>query len=108
MLDATRIHDGVKVVLKRVRAMGDEIRIALYLSSDKLRSDPRNRTVPILDVIPVHDDPEVVFLVTPYLHEFHSPPFHCRAEFIEAIRQFLQVCSAVWNYVPTCMLNVLP
>jgi hypothetical protein len=91
VLDATRIFDGVKVVLKRILAMGDEFRIAMHLSSAKMRSDPRNRTVPILDVIPIHGNTEEVFLVMPYLREFHSPPFHCQAEFIESIRQLLQV-----------------
>ena len=89
MLDATRIHDGEKVVLKRVLAMGEEIRIALHLSPIQMRSDPRNRTVSVLDVIPVHNDPEVVFLVLPYLRGFHSPPFHhdCQGESVEAFRQ---------------------
>jgi hypothetical protein len=95
VLDATRIQDGGKVVLKRVRAMGDEIRIALHLSSPHMRSDPRNRTVPILDVVPIHGHPEEVFLVMPYLRQFHSPPFHCRAEFIEALRQFFQVSTLI-------------
>ena len=95
MLDATRIHDGAKVVLKRVLAEGDEIRISLHLSSAQMRSDARNRTVPILDVIPVNGHTEEVFLVMPYLRQFHSPPFHCRAEFIEALRKLLQVRSRI-------------
>ncbi|KIM88362.1 hypothetical protein PILCRDRAFT_255096 [Piloderma croceum F 1598] len=90
VLDAIRIHDGIKVVLKRVPATTDEIGITLHLSSAHMRSDPRNRTVHILDVIPIrYDDEEYVFLVMPYLREFDSPPFHCRSEFVEALRQLL-------------------
>ena len=92
-MDATTT-DGVKVVLKRVRAASDEIRIALHLSSATMRSDPRNRSVPVLAVVSLQDD-ENVLIVMPYLRPFHSPPFHCRGEFIEALRQFLKVRIAV-------------
>ena len=91
MLDAIRIRDGIKVVLRRVPAMGDKIGIALHLPSIHMRSALRNRTVHILDVVPIHNDDEHIFLVMPYLREFYSPPFHCRAEFVEALRQLLQV-----------------
>jgi hypothetical protein len=87
--------------------MGDEIHIALYLSSPQMRSDPRNRTVVILDVIPIHGDSEQVILVMPYLRQFHSPPFHCRAEFVEAMRQFIQVGRHGSNYRLTCILNFI-
>ena len=106
MLDATRIRDRAKVVLKRVLNMGDEIRIALNLSSSRMRSDPRNRAVPVLDVIPIHNQTEEVLLVTPYLHRFDSPPFHCQAEFIEAVRQFLEVRSGDSNDCLICMLTL--
>jgi hypothetical protein len=90
VLDATRVTDGVKVVLKRVHSDGDEVQIALHLSSVEMSSDPRNRTVPILDVITLPDD-KYVLLVMPYLRIFNTPPFHCRGEVVEALRQLLQV-----------------
>jgi hypothetical protein len=91
VLDATRVTDGVKVVLKRVHSDGDEVQIALHLSSVEMSSDPRNRTVPILDVITLPDD-KYILLVMPYLRVFNTPPFHCRGEVVEALRQFLQAC----------------
>jgi len=96
VLDATQIKDGVKVVLKRVPSAGNEVEIALYLSSAEMRSNPRNRMVLILDVITLLDD-KYVLLVMPYLRIFNTPPFHCRMEFVEAIRQFLQVCLPVYS-----------
>ena len=90
-MDATT-KDGVKVVLKRVRAMSSEVRIALYLSSPQMRADPRNRSVPILDIVYIPDEMDTVLIVMPYLRRFHEPPFHCRGEVIEALRQFLKVC----------------
>ena len=99
VLDAIRIHDGIKVVLKRVPATTDEIGITLHLTSAHMRSDPRNRTVHILDVIPIrHNDEEHVFLVMPYLRQFDSPPFHCRSEFVESLRRLLQVCKLDFKY----------
>ena len=118
-MDAIRIEDGFKVVLKRVPAASDEIRIALHLSSDRMRSDTRNHTVPILDVIHLPDDKANVLLVMPYLRTFHTPPFHCRSEVVEALRQFLQVhisvrfsdrvCSLPSCRVSSsCMSKILP
>jgi len=91
ILDAIRVNDGVKVVLKRVPAPSDELSIASYLSSAKMRSDPRNHTVPIIDIVNLLDDRANVLLVMPYLRIFDTPPFHCRGEVVEALRQFLQV-----------------
>ncbi|KAJ7148050.1 hypothetical protein C8R43DRAFT_1069138 [Mycena crocata] len=68
-LDATRVYNGEKVVLKRVSTVGgdSELRIATLLSSETLRSDRRNHTI-----------------------LFDDPPFHCPAEFIEAMQQYLE------------------
>lgn len=77
-------------MLKRIPSEGDELQIALYLSSVEMRSNSRNRTVPILDIIALPDD-KYVLLVMPFLRVFNTPPFHCRWEVVEALRQFLQV-----------------
>lgn len=95
VLDAIRIKDDSRVVLKYVLAKGNEHQIALYLSTSQLRSDPRNRTVPLVEVISLPSDNDHVLLVMPYLRVFNKPRFHCRGEVIDALRQFLQV-SCVW------------
>jgi hypothetical protein len=92
VLDATRVKDGSQVVLKRISVPSDELHIALYLSSANMRSDPRNHTISIIDVVTLPNDKEHVLIVMPYHHIFDSPPFHCCAEVVEAFRQFLQVC----------------
>lgn len=92
MLDAVRIEDNYKVVLKKVRTQTDEIPVARYLSSNELRADSRNRTMPLLDIIPIPADDEHCLIVMPLLREFWTPPFKNRGEVIEALRQFLQVC----------------
>ncbi|KAJ7447556.1 kinase-like domain-containing protein [Mycena galericulata] len=88
-LDAIRTSDGMKVVLKKVPTDGEELRIAAILSTPRLRSDPRNHTIPILEVITVPNE-SWTLLVMPYCRRFDDPPFHCRAEFIEAMRQYLE------------------
>jgi hypothetical protein len=90
-MDAFRIRDNIKVTLKLVPTGTEQIPIALYLSSDPLLSDRRNRTVRILDVVPLPDDDEWGLLVMPFLREFDDPPFQSRVECVEALRQMLEV-----------------
>ncbi|KAJ7186572.1 kinase-like domain-containing protein [Mycena filopes] len=89
VLDATRIEDGKKVILKYVPTDGPECEIIKHLSSPVLRADPRNRTIPLLGVLPMPDSPWT-FLVMPYCRRFNYPPFHCRNEFVEAMTQFME------------------
>lgn len=107
-MDAIRIEDGSKVVLKRIVAESKEYQIASHLSTPKMRLDPRNRAVPVIDIIPLTDDESPnhdVFLVMPYLRTIEKPRFHCRGEVVDAFHQFLQVKLASNHYskcVPNC------
>ncbi|KAJ7151665.1 hypothetical protein C8R46DRAFT_490288 [Mycena filopes] len=89
VLDAVRISDGSKVVLKRVRTCMPEIGLGLYLNSPELHH-PHNRTFRLLDVIPLPDDDSFALLVMPYLRDFRRPIFLKLQEVIEAMRQFLE------------------
>ncbi|KAK7014216.1 kinase domain-containing protein [Favolaschia claudopus] len=88
VMDAARASDGRKVILKHIESDGNEMDIIKFLDSPPARKDPRNRTIPVLDIIPI---PETSwsFLVMPYCREFNTPPFHCRNEFVAAMDQFL-------------------
>ncbi|KAJ7220162.1 kinase-like domain-containing protein [Mycena pura] len=83
-LDALCIKDNQKVVLKRV----DEKELNIFRYLDALRSDARNHTIPLLDVIP-YTGTEWTFVVMPYCRLFDSPPFHCRGEFVDAMKQYI-------------------
>ncbi|KAJ7435028.1 kinase-like domain-containing protein [Mycena galericulata] len=87
VLDAVRIQDDLKVVLKRVETDSQELKISKHLSS---LSGPRNHTIPLLDIIPLPPNKSSSILVMPYTRRFNHPAFHCRAEFIEAMQQFLE------------------
>lgn len=90
MLDAIRIADGSKVVLKCILAGGNEHRTISYFSSLEMRSYIRNRTVPVIQFIALPSTSDVL-LVMPYLRQFDTPPFHRCSEVLDALRQFLQV-----------------
>ncbi|KAF7301090.1 Protein kinase domain-containing protein [Mycena indigotica] len=88
-LDAVRVSDNTKVVVKRFPTNSREATIHRYLDSPELRSDPRNHTIPLLDVMVMPDTPWS-FLVTPYAREIDYPPFHCRLEFVECMTQYIE------------------
>ncbi|KAJ7087951.1 kinase-like domain-containing protein [Mycena belliarum] len=90
ILDAVRMTDNAKVVVKLVPTDSAELHIVNFLSDENKRSDPRNRTIPILDIFLYTDSPEYTFMVMPYMRRFNYPPFHCRGEFVDAMRQFLE------------------
>jgi hypothetical protein len=91
VIDAVRVEDDVKVILKHVPTTTQELPTARYLSSEALLSDPRNRAVRILDVILLPGDDKWALLVMPYLRQFDDPHFQFRAECVEFFRQSLRV-----------------
>ena len=91
MIDAIHITDNRKVVFKRVSTSDDEIPIALFLSSDEMRKDPRNCAVPILDVILIPGDDEHALLVMPHLLHFEELPFRRLGEVCEMALRLLEV-----------------
>ncbi|RDB27934.1 hypothetical protein Hypma_002169 [Hypsizygus marmoreus] len=90
LLDGVRVRDGTKVVFKCVPTSTEEIPVARFLTSPSLMSDPRNRSVPILDIILLPDDDSQALIVMPLLLHFNRLPFRRVGEFAEAMRQYLQ------------------
>ncbi|KAF7306340.1 Protein kinase domain-containing protein [Mycena indigotica] len=90
VLDAIRVEDGAKVVLKRVDTRRIELSLIQYLNSPNCRHHAHNRTALLLDTIPVPDDDNTALIVIPFLRVFNSPIFRHLQEVVEALRQFLQ------------------
>lgn len=88
VLDAVRTVDGLTVVLRKATTWSDEVPILQRLND--LHSDPRNRTVPILDTILLPDSDEHVLLVIPLLHSYYDPPFTSPAQVVQALLQLLE------------------
>ncbi|KAH9478399.1 hypothetical protein JR316_0008853 [Psilocybe cubensis] len=94
LIDAVRAHDGKRVVIKRVIVEDDNIGILKYLNQPEMLKDPRNNTVPLLDVISVPKPPgskETALIVMPILYPFFSfmYPFHHAKEVVYAMEQLL-------------------
>lgn len=68
-----------------------ETRIALMLSSDDARRDPRNRAVPVLDHFEDDEDKDIAYLVMPLLRALDDPPFLCVGDVVDFCDQVLEV-----------------
>lgn len=90
-MDATRISDGMKVMIKKTSPLTSETAVLRFLSSSPLKDDPSNHCVPVLDIFPDANDLSIVFVVMPLLREFYNPPFRTVLETIEFVRQTLKV-----------------
>lgn len=66
-------------------------RIALMLSSNGVRYDPRNHSVPILDTFQDDDDPSVSYIVMPFLKHYNHLPFEHKNEVVDLVNQLLEV-----------------
>lgn len=91
-MDAVRLSDNRTVFLKRIAKNSEELRIIRHFSSAKLRSDPKNHAIPLLEVIS-DDESQSDILVLPLLRRYNNPPFEFVDEVIEFVRQTLEVRS---------------
>lgn len=94
LIDATRISDGRKVILKVVGRGDSEVEIIRYLSQDSFLSDERNHCVPLLEVLDTGKG-DSVFLVMPLLRGFDDPEFISLDDAVEFVQQTLEVCRGV-------------
>ncbi|RPD78671.1 hypothetical protein L226DRAFT_551286 [Lentinus tigrinus ALCF2SS1-7] len=92
LLDAVRLSDNSLVALKQVSARLNphEIEVVQFLNNEKHRSDPHNHTVPILDVLPVPDDPDVTVLVMPLLRTCDEPSWRTVGEVVAFLFQVFE------------------
>ncbi|KAJ6461324.1 kinase-like domain-containing protein [Mycena sanguinolenta] len=95
VLDAVRVADDVKVVLKLAGAR--EMRLAWYFgeSLPYMEPDSRNRCVPLLETLDfealdIKHEKYKGILVFPFLRQFDDPPFCQLSEVAEAVGQFLE------------------
>ncbi|KAJ6468967.1 hypothetical protein DFH09DRAFT_1058880, partial [Mycena vulgaris] len=88
VLDATRVSDGVQVVLKIVKMASTEEAIATFLTEEP---GAEKHTLPVLEVIPMYDAPERGFLVMPCMRQCDDAPFFATVrEFTEFVEQVLE------------------
>lgn len=94
-MDATRMSDKSLVYIKRVPTDSDELKIALMLSSESLRENPRNHCVLILDHFEDEDDRTISYMVMPFLRLLDEPPFELVDQVIDFVDQILIVGASM-------------
>ena len=77
--------------MKAVERDGNEVRIAMMLSSSESLKDPMNHCVPILDYFGDPTTPGPDFMVMPLLRVFYVPDFETVGEILEFVKQTLEV-----------------
>ncbi|KAJ6492472.1 kinase-like domain-containing protein [Mycena vitilis] len=92
IMDAERISDGQKVMLKSISTERhpEEIRIARLLGSPPHKDNPLNHSIPIFEVLQDPEDDDKQILVMPLFLVFHRPIFDTVAEVIDCFRQIFE------------------
>ncbi|KAJ6618793.1 hypothetical protein B0H10DRAFT_2217291 [Mycena sp. CBHHK59/15] len=93
LMDAVRIADNSLVMLKSVRkeVSPDEANVWSFLSSDQLRSDPKNHCIPLLDVLdPPNAQQGDKILVMRFMRDFGEPDFDTVGEGVDFFQQMFE------------------
>ena len=77
--------------IKEISAGSEEHRIAEVLRQEEWTSDLRNHCVPVLNIFKDPQDPELFYLVMPFLRPMCDPQFQYVKEVIEFADQILEV-----------------
>lgn len=101
-MDATHEATGKTVYIKEVPTDGEELRIAQLVTQEEWIDDPRNHCVPVANVFKDHKDPEISYMVMPFLRPVDTPPFEYVKEIISFTDQILEVTV---NHLPTSVTN---
>ncbi|KAL1726405.1 kinase-like domain-containing protein [Schizophyllum commune] len=96
VLDAIRMSDNSPVVLRRAATWSDEVPILRRL--ERLRSDPRNRIAPLLDIFPLPDSDDELLIVMPLLRVYYDPPFSCPRQVLHALVQLLEMMQFLHDH----------
>ncbi|KAI9450986.1 kinase-like domain-containing protein [Lactarius psammicola] len=94
-MDATRLHDGKRVMLKKVfpEERPHELQISRMFSSGEVATDPHNHCVPLLDVIELSPrSGSQKLMVFPLLRPFSRPRIQTFGEFAAF---FTQICEGI-------------
>lgn len=79
-------------MLKRLKKswFPQEVPIHQYLLSEPLLSDPRNHTIPLLEVLDVPDDEDIILLVLPLFRACDDPAWLTVGEAVAFIAQIFE------------------
>ena len=91
-MDATRLRDGKRVMLKKVIPEEGPYELQISRMFSEVATNPRNHCVPLLDVITLPNSSQRL-MVTPFLRPFDNPRFQTFGEFVAFFTQVCEVCS---------------
>lgn len=106
-MDATRVRDGRRVVLKKVLPVEGphELQISQMFSSAEVATNPHNHCVPLLEVIRLSENfGSQQLMVFPLLRPFNRPRIQTFGEFAGF---FTQICEARLNTLFSCVIAIL-
>ncbi|EIW83477.1 hypothetical protein CONPUDRAFT_136476 [Coniophora puteana RWD-64-598 SS2] len=92
LMDATRISDHKRVLLKLLRPSYSryEQEIQAFFSEEPRASNPRNHCIPLLETLNVPDEDGAHILVMPILRKYDSPAFDTIGEALGCIQQIFE------------------
>ncbi|KAG8957998.1 hypothetical protein FRC03_009554 [Tulasnella sp. 419] len=90
IMDAKRLSDDSVVMMKPTPKNSSELLITSLLSSGTLRDEPRNHSVPLLEVLDDPLDPNTALMIFPLLRRANEPEFASVADCIDFIEQTLE------------------
>lgn len=98
--DATRLSDKSRVSLKLVHPSDHpfEADIGKFLSSSALSGDVNNHCVPILEVIDVPEEEDLIIIVMPLLRSWDSPPPQTVGEVVDLFSQLVEGLKFMHNH----------
>ncbi|KAJ7071939.1 hypothetical protein C8F01DRAFT_1243039 [Mycena amicta] len=89
-MDAVRLHDNTRVMLKRIPRNLHPDEVAIWQFFADLGPSPANHCVPLFEVLHPPDDPNMDIAVMPVLRRLDSPRFDSFGEAVECFRQIFE------------------
>jgi hypothetical protein len=91
LVDAIHEATGKRVYIKEVATDSEELRISQMVTQEELAGDSRNHCVPLVNVFKDQKNPNISYMVMPFLRPVDSPPFETVKEIIKFTDQILEV-----------------
>lgn len=93
LVDAIHEATGKPVYIKEVATDSEELRISRLLTQEEWADDSRNHCVPLKRVFEDPRNPNVSYMVMPFLRSVNTPPFKSVREIIKFADQILEVIT---------------
>ncbi|KAJ3908080.1 kinase-like domain-containing protein [Lentinula edodes] len=90
VMDALRISDSYMVAMKRVKGSTGEENIASFFSNEEHNTNPRNRCIRVLEVLPIPGNDDEKIIVMPWLRKVMDPRFRTIGEAVQFFQEIIQ------------------